>query len=203
MPPSKTSIPGDAAQVSCFIPPSESSSVALCGGTPTRAPFPFPHGADAGADAANSTNHHRQIFSQFLLPDPSIPKLLCQLEDRQHKEGTFSQSSAPGAHSPADEQFPHPWAGAGQDLQAWQGAGAGCAEHRDVTNARMGRSRRARSPWGFFFFHPQFCCLPCPHLQIFPQSHSTRALAGQSWAPLAATGTHQEQLHPWELRAWG
>lgn len=169
MPPSKTSVPRDAAQVSCFIPPSGSPLVALCGGLPLRhlslshtglMLVPMLQTAQTTTDKCFPVPSSRSFYIQIALP-----------AGRQHKEGTFAQSPTPGAHSPVDEQFPHPvsapwtgssldpgWAGARQDLQGWQGAGAGCAEHRDVTKTRMGRSRRARSPWGFF--HPQFAVCP-------------------------------------------
>lgn len=116
-----------------------------------------------------------QTTTDECFPVPSSRSFYIQIAlpgGRQHKEGTFSQSPAPGAHSPSVmNSFPHPmsaqwtgssldpgWAGTGQDLQGWQGAGASCAECRDVTKTRMGRSCRARSPWGYF--HPQFAfCL--------------------------------------------
>ena len=68
MPPNKTSAPRDAATRS----PASSHPVTALGGplwgTPTLAPFPLPRRADAGAGAANSTNHHSQMFPSSLFP---------------------------------------------------------------------------------------------------------------------------------------
>lgn len=178
MPPSKTSVPRDAAQASCLIPPPGSPLVALSGGPPLWHPslsltglvlVPMLQTAQTTTDKRSPVPSSRSFYTQT-----ALAALGGDLLPKPRSRGTLPT---------CEEQFPHPvsapwtgssldpgWAGAGQDLQGWQGAGASCAEHRDVTTTTTARSCRARSPWGVL--SPPVCFLSCSHLQISPWPHS-------------------------------
>lgn len=190
IPPSKTSASRDAAQRS----PASSHPVTALGGplwgTPTPAPFPLPRRADAGAGAANSTNHRGQVFPSSLFPILLYPHH-CQLEGgtrRGRSPKTPLLGRAPHLRGTSPIQHQHRgmdagWIQAGLAQDGIDGAPEQAVLRAgDVTKAGMGRSCRARSPWGYF--HPRFAF--CPALPC------TFALAPM--VPALCTGPRREPL---------
>ena len=194
---------GCRTEVSCFLPPCASPWWPCLGDSHPGA-FPLPGRADAGAGAANSPNHHGQTSPDSLFPVLLGPNGSAKLEG--------GARWAPSPKAPLPGRAPHPrwtfahpmptpwdgsrlrpgWAGTGQDLQGWHGAGA-----RGRDQGWDGKKLQSQVSSGVF--PPQISFLPCPHLQVCPCPHGTGA-AHQPWGgsvgPLCSGGDSPDAAAP-------